>query len=249
MGGGMGADAQSLLLTLLGAAVIRIAADNTFEQYVRAGLRPWLMIAGIVLAAIGVVALARDHVPRFQHRHANADSEVGPNGGSRMRVAWLLVLPVLAIFIVAPGPLGAYSATRGGGGVGAAPRDANGFAPLPAGDPAPDTVRDFSERALWDDGRTLQGRRISLTGFVTPRDGGSFYLTRMMITCCAADATPIKVTITGDAGAHLANTWLTVTGTFAGVDHANATDGRDPVPILHAETVNPVRPPTNPYES
>jgi len=239
----MGTDAQSLLLALIGAAVIRIGVDNSFEQYVRSSMRPWLVAAGAVLAAVGVITLARDNVRRFRPATTEAAEHT-----ARIGVAWLLVLPVLAIFVVAPGALGAYSAARGDGSVGSAPPDANGFSPLPAGDPVPDTLRDFSERAVWDDARTLTGRRISLTGFVTPGDGNTIYLTRMMITCCAADASPIKVTVTGDIGAPPANSWLTVTGAYAGLDSRHAKPGHDPLPILHAETVRPVKPPTNPYE-
>jgi len=233
-------DAQSILLVLLGAAITRIAADNTFEQYVRAGLRPWLIAAGVVLIAVGLYALVRENLRRFRGEHEPTE---------KLRVGWLLVLPVLAIFIVAPGALGAYSASRGGGGVGAAPPDANGFSPLPAGNPVSDTVRDFSQRALWDNAKTLHGRQITLTGFVTPRDGTTIYLTRMMITCCAADASPIKVTITGTIGKRPANSWLKITGTYAGVDKAHLADGDDPLPILHAQTVQSVSAPTNPYES
>jgi uncharacterized repeat protein (TIGR03943 family) len=227
-------DTQSILVILLGAAVTRIAVDNTFLQYVRAGLRPWLIAAGVVLILVGIACLVRD----FRQK----------SPGHRLRVGWLLVLPVLAIFVVAPGALGAYSASRGGGGVGTAPPDSNGFSPLPAGNPVPDTVRDFSERALWDNARTLHGRHVQLTGFVTPADAHTIYLTRMFITCCAADASPVRIAITGPIGNHPANSWLKIAGTYAGVDTKNLNGG-DPVPIVRAESITSIKPPTNPYEN
>jgi putative membrane protein len=260
-------DAQSILLVLIGAAITRITVDNTFLQYVRAGLRPWLLIAGVILIAVGLTALARENLPRLKSRH-NTESDghqesrqpesrrpesshpedSHPNNSHRQRIAWLLVVPVLAIFVVEPGALGAYSASRGGGGVGSAPPNSNGFTPLPAGSPVPDTIRDFSQRALWDHGRTLTGRHVTLTGFVTPRGHGQIYLTRLMITCCAADASPINIRIDGSVGAQPANSWLQITGNYAGIDHSQP-NGEDPVPILRAVTVRPMKPPTNPYEN
>jgi uncharacterized repeat protein (TIGR03943 family) len=235
-------DAQSILLILLGAAITRITVDNTFLQYVRAGLRPWLLVAGGILIIVGLVALVREIRPRFR----TGKSE--PHG-HRQRIAWLLVVPVMAIFVVEPGALGAYSASRGGGGgVGSAPPNSNGFSPLPAGNPVSDTVRDFSQRALWDHGRTLTGRHITLTGFVTPRGKQQIYLTRLMITCCAADASPITIRIDGKVGARPTNSWLQITGIYAGIDK-NQPDGEDPVPILHAENVQQIKAPTNPYEN
>jgi uncharacterized repeat protein (TIGR03943 family) len=234
-------DAQSLLLVLLGAAITRITLDNTALQYVRAGLSPWLLAAGLILIAIGLIALVREHVPRLR-RIDSAEH------GSRMRVAWLLVVPVLAIFVVQPGALGAYSASRGGGGVGQAPPDSNGFTPLPKGKSVPDTVKDFSERALWDHGRTLTGRQVVLSGFVTPRDHQHFYLTRMLITCCAADASPIEIRIDGAGAGRPANTWVQITGTYAGIDHSEPA-GTDPVPIVQAERIAVISQPKNPYAS
>jgi putative membrane protein len=245
-------DAQSILLVLIGAAITRITVDNTFLQYVRAGLRPWLLIAGVVLIVVGLTALARENLPRLKSnrsRQSNRDGESDTDSHHHpQRIAWLLVIPVLAIFVVEPGALGAYSASRGGGGVGSAPPNSNGFSPLPAGNPVSDTIRDFSQRALWDHGRTLTGRHVTLTGFVTPRGHGQIYLTRLMITCCAADASPINIRIDGTVGAQQANSWLQITGNYAGIDR-NQPDGEDPVPILRAVKVHPIKPPTNPYEN
>ncbi|MBO0880219.1 MAG: TIGR03943 family protein [Mycobacterium sp.] len=236
----MNRDAQSLLLVLVGAAITRIAVDHTALQYVRAWLSLWLLVAGSILIAIGLIALVRENGP---WRRTSAGGQ-----GSRMRVAWLLVVPVLAIFVIQPGALGAYSAARGGGGVGQAPPDSNGFTPLPKGKPLPDTVKDFSERALWDHGRTLTGRHITLSGFVTPRDRQHFYLTRMLITCCAADASPIEIRIDGGGAGRPANTWVQITGTYAGIDHSQPA-GEDPIPIVHAERIAVISQPKNPYAS
>jgi uncharacterized repeat protein (TIGR03943 family) len=190
-------DTQSLLLVLLGGAVLRISADSTFLRYVRAWTRPYLLTAGAVLLLLGLLSLYRERAGGDPDRH-------GPP------VGWLLLLPVFAIFLVAPPALGSYAAAGRGNEV-APPAGRGGTPPLPAGDPVTTTLTDFAVRAIWDGGRSLAGRRVRLVGFITPRPGGGFYLTRMVITCCAADARPLKVLISGGpAEQPAADSWLAV---------------------------------------
>ncbi len=102
------------------------------------------------------------------------------------RVAWLLTLPALALLLFPPPALGSYSADRE-----AAQRAAQGvgtFRALPAGNPLELTVGEFSSRAIFDSGRSLKGRTVRLTGFVTHGDDGTWYVTRLLVSCCAADA-------------------------------------------------------------
>ncbi|HEY2175374.1 MAG TPA: TIGR03943 family protein [Mycobacteriales bacterium] len=250
----MNQDAQSLLVVLVGAAVTRIAADGSYQLYVRGNLRPWLLIAGIVLIVIGIVSLLRSDLRRRGNDAVeHADDGVAADGdghghahtGQRW-VAWLLLAPILVIFLVAPPALGAYTAAHRGGGV-AKPVGDSTFTALPAGSAVPDTLRDFSERAVWDKGRTLTGRTVALTGFVTPRTGGGIFLTRMMITCCAADASPIEVMVTGTIPRVRANEWLKVTGRYAGLDHRD-DNGSGPLAVLRVVRITPVGAPAEPYE-
>lgn len=243
----MSRNLQSILLLLVGGAVTRIAIDNSYVEYVRTALRPWLIVAGVALIAVAVGCLIRDNVLRAAGTREleTAEREHGHDHSRTPRVALLLLLPVLTIFVVTPGALGAFSARRAGGSVGARPGGGDaGFPALPAGTAALG-VRDFSQRGVWDDGRTLTGRTVALSGFVTPRDNGGIYLTRMFISCCAADASPIKVRIIGTPAAYPANAWITITGSFAGVDKSDPVQG--PIPILKGASAAPAKPPTNPY--
>lgn len=251
----MNQDAQSLLVVLVGAAVTRIAADGSYQLYVRGNLRPWLLTAGIVLIVIGIVSLLRSDLRRrrrddgVEHAEdgvaADGDGHGHAHTGQRW-VAWLLLAPILIIFLVAPPALGAYTAAHRGGGV-AKPVGDSTFTALPAGSAVHDTLRDFSERAVWDKGRTLTGRTVALTGFVTPRPGGGIFLTRMMITCCAADASPIEVMVTGPVPRVRANEWLKISGRYAGLDHRD-DNGSGPLAVLRAVRIAPVSAPAEPYE-
>jgi uncharacterized repeat protein (TIGR03943 family) len=271
-------DTQSVLLVLLGGAVVRISVDDTYLRYVRSWTRPYLLTAGLLLVVLGLVSLWREHLAR---RSRGAGSESGTAVGAHdqafgagqpaagyptqpaatdlagsdgpehdhghgPRVAWLLLLPIFAIFLVAPPALGSYAAGRGGNDI-AQPQGDSSFAPLPDGDPVTTTLADYATRAIWDQGRSLQARRIRLLGFVSPRPGGGYYVTRLVITCCAADARPIKIAVQGQAGQFAPDSWIAVTGSYGGMDAAAAK--REQIPIIKADAVTQVKAPSEPYES
>ncbi|WP_091228013.1 TIGR03943 family protein [Microbacterium sp. 3J1] len=84
------------------------------------------------------------------------------------------------------------------------------------------------------------GKTVTLTGFVTPTDGDSVNLTRMVITHCVIDAQPATVPVTIDAGEFETGQWVEVEGTVK----ADA-DGS-----LHVDptTVTAIDEPGDPYE-
>jgi uncharacterized repeat protein (TIGR03943 family) len=260
-------EVQSVLLFIIGAAVLRISVDGTYVRYVKNWLQLPLMASGVVLVILGLVAAwqdgllrrlptesARDHSeveagelahPTTRHdlrrgeRHDNGHQHGGP------RVAWLLLLPVLAIFLIAPPALGSYAAARDSGAV-AKPADTSAFPALPdSKDPVPLALDDFAVRATWDEGRSLRGRTVRLSGFVTPRDTGGWYLTRMALACCAADARAVKVHVR-EAPDLAPDTWVEVVGRWAPSD--GDVSSVDAIPVVTAEEVQQIEEPTNPYE-
>lgn len=268
----MNRDTQSVLLLLVGGALVRISVDDTYLRYVKGWLQPGLIAAGVVLVVIALVSLWREHLADPAHRPATGAAggpapgaaDAAPpavpaadgadpgaaevaghdHGHGGPRVAWLLLLPVLAIFVVAPPALGSYAAARGSSEI-TEPGDSD-FAPLPAGDPVTTTLLDYATRAIWDGGRSLDGRRVRLVGFVSPRPDGGYDLTRLVVACCAGDSRPVRVEIQdGDRG-FAADTWIAVTGSYGGVVPRK---GDEQVPVLRADTVEEVSAPADPYES
>lgn len=227
--------AEGALLLLLGNAVLRIALEGTYVYYVKEGLRPLLIGSGAVLVALGAAALAEVLLPR--RRPAPTCGH-----GDLPRVAWLLVLPVFTVFLVAPGPLGSYAAARDSGTV-PEPRSSH-YPPLPPGDPVQLGLGEYAVRAVWDSGRTLTGRTVALTGFVTHREAGGWYLTRMALTCCAADGRATKIEVRG--GRELApDTWVRVVGEYVPTD---IDDPATAIAALRAGAVVEVPRPAQPYE-
>ena len=82
-----------------------------------------------------------------------------------------------------------------------------------------------------------------LTGFVTPAKDGTWYVTRIGLTCCVADGTAFMVEARGQT-APPKNKWVTVTGQWA--EPSKRPDGD--VAALTIDTVKPVTAPANPYE-
>ncbi|MCX5369241.1 TIGR03943 family protein [Streptomyces sp. NBC_00015] len=249
------------LLLLTGGAVLRITLfGDLYLRYVQAGLRPYLIVSGVALVLLGLVtAVLRHRTPGphedVHHEDVHHEDDAGPaghagheghsHGPAGPRVAWLLTLPALALLLFPPPALGSYSAGRE-----AAQRAAQGvgaFPALPAGNPVELTVAEFSSRAIYDSGRSLKGRTVRLTGFVTHGDDGTWYVTRLVVTCCAADATTGKVEIrNADDDVLPADTWVTVTGAWRPKGRLGS-DAAWP-PVLDAATVAQVKQPADPYE-
>jgi uncharacterized repeat protein (TIGR03943 family) len=229
---------QGVILLLVGAAVFRASITDLYLRYVKEGLRPFLIAAGVLLIVAGVMTLwyefkgVKEHGKEHGHEH-------------RFSTAWLLMVPVLALLMVVPPALGSFAAGR----TGTSLPQASDFGPMPAGDPAKISVIEYASRAVFDHGRSLGERRVRMTGFLVPGPSGQVYLTRMILTCCAADARPVKVGLTGDVPTGMKpDTWVDVTGRYtarAGTDSVN----HETIPFLDVLGYKLVNVPREQYES
>jgi uncharacterized repeat protein (TIGR03943 family) len=238
-------ETQNILLVLLGGALLKISLTGTFLRYVKPSHKWLLIIGGAIMVGLALVSIVRDLV-RTARQDPAGDEHAGHTHGSRS--AWLLMLPVLAVFLVAPPALGADSVQRSGttNRAAAANDGMSLFPPLPAGEVISLPLSDFSSRAAWDTGNSLNDRAIKLTGFVV-HDGAATYVARLAIACCAADAFPVKVKLedSPDAAALANDTWVE---TVVTVKPGTATRSNDYVPSATAAAVQKVSQPEDPYE-
>ncbi|MFE5137264.1 TIGR03943 family putative permease subunit [Streptomyces fagopyri] len=251
----MNRQAQAAIMFLVGAAVLHAGFTDLYLRYVKAGLRPLLLAAGVVLILAALATVRYDRrASKGEGRHGEGEGEGTAEGtGSgdghghahrEPRVSWLLVLPLFALILVAPPALGSYSALH----TGTALQAPLAYPRLPATDPLPLSVVDYAGRAAYGHGRTLGHRRIEVTGFVALGHDGTPYLVRMALNCCAADAQPVKIGLTGHIPPVLQpDAWLRVTGTYTG------KRAKDPVndgviPFLDVTEARPVPTPHDPYD-
>ncbi|MGW0946159.1 TIGR03943 family putative permease subunit [Streptomyces sp. NPDC002623] len=258
----MNRQSQAAVLFLLGAALLHAGTTDLYLRYVKAGLRPLLLAAGAILI-LTALATAWYERRRSQREQRQADDQGhaphhgqghAPHHGQghapdhaphpEPRVSWLLILPLLALILVAPPALGSYSATR----TGTALQEPLAYPALPATDPLPLSVVDYAGRAVYDHGRTITGREVELTGFVALDHDGTPYLIRMALNCCAADAQPVKIGLTGAIPPVLQpDTWLTVTGTYTPrTSRDPVNDG--PIPFIKVTEARPTKTPRDPYD-
>jgi uncharacterized repeat protein (TIGR03943 family) len=233
-------DTQHVLLVLLGGALLRIVADDTYLRYVRPSHRLLLLAAGAAIVVLAAVALVRD---RALSRATLSGEGTHQHAGVERHVPWLLLAPALVIALVAPPALGADAVSRAGSR-NAVLQDTDVFGPLPPGDAPELSIGEFVQRAAWDTSGSLDGRGVTLIGFAVRR-GAAMELARMSISCCAADARPNRVRMVGDLGEIPPDTWLRVQGS---AQPGSATAASGYVPALTVTMFEQVDAPADPYE-
>ncbi|MDH6214729.1 TIGR03943 family putative permease subunit [Streptomyces pseudovenezuelae] len=258
----MNRQAQAAVLFLTGAALLHAGFTDLYLRYVKAGLQPLLLLAGVVLIAAALATVWYEWRGRKQgepqgaekadgaalagdgHGSADLDDDGHDHVHREPRISWLLVLPLLALILVAPPALGSYSAMR----TGTALQKPYGYDNLPAAGPLRLSVVDYASRAVYQHGRTLDGRQIKVTGFVALDHAGTPYLVRMALNCCAADAQPVKIGLTGKVPPVLQpDKWLEVTGTYTTREVKDPVNN-GPIPFLQVSSATPVATPADPYD-
>ena len=238
---------QAVIMLLLGGSILKATLTDVFLRYVKAGLRPYLLVAGLLLVAAAVMTIwfeLRSGVTapaeEDEHGHGHGDD----HAHHEPRVGWLLILPVVALLLLTPPALGSYAA--GQAGAVALTSDSD-YPPLPAGNPAPLGLLDYASRAIFDGGKSLAGRTVQLSGFITPGPDGHPMLARIVLTCCAADGRPIKVGLAGTTTIDAPpDSWVQVVGVYStqvGKDPVNQAD----VAYVEVKSWQEISEPKQPY--
>lgn len=229
---------QGLVLVFLGVVLVRLAAGGAYLSFVTPWMRWPIIISGVLL----IIVAAGPALGLSETRAEGHGTDRDPTEHGVPAATWLLLLPGLVVFTVSPPALGAYLAERRAGDAPAASPTST-FAPLPAGDPVEVELEEFVWRAQVDDGTTLADRTVRVSGFVTHGKDGGWYVTRMSIGCCAADATVARVRV-DDPSTPERDSWVEVTGTWV---EGTGTKRRE-VPRIIAGDVAGIRTPRQTYQ-
>ncbi|MFH7595568.1 TIGR03943 family protein [Streptomyces racemochromogenes] len=251
-----------LLLALTGTGLLHTTVrSDVYLRYVKEGLRPYLVASGLLLLALGFAGLGVELVHRLREPagddtdehdapvhagdgRAHGDDDDHGHGhvhgqGAGRHIAWLLAAPALTLMFVAPPALGSYTASRDGSASGG---EQSAYGDLGDAATTPMALEEFIGRAVHAP-KTLDGREVRLLGFVSAgKSPDTWYLNRLKLSCCAADARTLHVEVHG-AKAPGNDTWVEVTGVW----RAGHVTVENPVPALAVEVLKPVPPPRNPY--
>jgi uncharacterized repeat protein (TIGR03943 family) len=239
-------ETQNILLILLGGALLKLALTGMYLRYVKPALQPFLIVTGVIMVLLAVVAIARDMAAAKRAEVVEPD-EHGHDHHHASRSPWMLLLPVLAVFLISPPALGADTVGRADNrNASQKSNQRSAFAQLPSDQVITMPMSDFVTRTAWDDSGSLNNRKVKLTGFVVRKDD-AVYLARLIISCCAADASPVKVRMEGAQFDALAiDQWVEITGQVVPGSASKATSY---VPTLTVADVQLIAAPPDPYES
>jgi uncharacterized repeat protein (TIGR03943 family) len=222
---------------LLGTAaiVIRLVLTGEFTWFVQRQMLIPLVLSAVIVAVLGA------WMWRTGAREADDDDDHVPG------VAWLFALPLVVVLGVAPTQLGAFAAQSSTSWV--PQRVVEPLPPATSGRPTEVKVSEFLRLAFWDETRSLDDRPVRLTGFVInddERDGG-FWLTRFVVSCCAADGSPAQVWVQTDA--ELADEeWVVAEGVWDPPGFAGYPDDGTAVVEFDPTAVTVIESPDDPYE-
>jgi uncharacterized repeat protein (TIGR03943 family) len=186
---------QGLLLAALAVVLIRISLTGEYLHFVATWMRWPLLVTGVILLGMAFRPALRWHT---------MTPSTAPGS------AWLLFLPAVMVFVVAPPPLGAYLAER------RADQPATLKAPESLSEPTVIgpllfTPGEFAWGASQpDDPMGLAKQEVRVTGFVTTA-GKDWFLTQLEISCCAADAMVVRIRVEGHP-VPPRDQWVQVTG-------------------------------------
>lgn len=247
------ADAAALLAGLAGLT-LWLSLTDAFYRYLRPTMRPWLVAAGVFVAGLALATAVT------AWRESRRDGAVS----ARPSVAgWLLVVPLVIALSTDPGALGAFAVRQQAGGyvpVGDFDLDAHLRSHTWGGQVPSLQLHQFLAAAKDDDEqRLLADTTVRLTGFVVhdrgadggPDPDGGFTLARLMIGCCAGDASGLLVAVRGHDGPRPdEEAWVEVTGRFdPALTAAQPQDAiAGSVPVLAVSSLRHVDEPREPYE-
>ncbi|WP_327140600.1 TIGR03943 family putative permease subunit [Nocardia sp. NBC_01327] len=213
-------EAQNLVLLLIGGAVLWITLDGSYARYVKPSLHPYLLVSAAGFIVLALVAIVRDI------RRGAAPDEHDEHEHGTGRAQWLLLLPIAALLFIAPPALGANGVQSSSpvqaitGDAASALPGQRAFPPLPAGDAPAVPVVELVQRALQDSTHSLDGREVTISGFIVrPKDlerdhpgAADADLAKVVITCCVADAQYALVHLAGLPEVIPDDQWLQLRG-------------------------------------
>ncbi|HMA36063.1 MAG TPA: TIGR03943 family protein [Chloroflexia bacterium] len=238
---------QSVILLGLAGVLAGKVLGGSIGFYINPSLAGLTLAAAIGLVPIGLAAgWAAWRGPPPGHGPADAATRPGP---ARWLIAGVLVIP-LAIGLLPPRPLDSAALTGRSVNSGGAGPASGAAGPAAAGDPRARTIFDWVRAFQQAAGPApLASQPVDVTGFVyrdpagPAPDADYWTVARFTVTCCAADASGVALTVRSPGAASLpADSWVHVVGTLGLETREGETR-----PVVFADQVTRIPPPADPY--
>jgi putative membrane protein len=224
------------LLLFLGLKVI----TNQLTWYINARFLTIAQI-GILFLAILVFRLVMElRKSHYEHDHEPAVSPVN---------LWIMLIPLLIGVLIPAHPLGASAISSKGFTTSSA------LISSQAASHQFETESEQRDILDWvtlfdveDDLKPLMGQEAAVVGFVYHDERlpkGQFFVSRIVVSCCAADGFPVVMIVDWPEAASLKqDTWVRVSGP---VDQTYFDKQPQAIPFIRAKTVEVVPQPAYPY--
>jgi len=233
---------QAVLLLTLFLFLSTKVVSNQLSWYIHPRFAT-LTLIGILFLGLLVYRLVLEMKGSFAPEHDEYDDRVAPVN------LWIMLIPLLVGILIPARPLGAATVSTKG--------------PI-ASAPLVSSQADNQERLVPAEKRNIvgwvtlfafeenldqyMGEEASVIGFVyhdKRLPPGQFFVSRIVLSCCAADGYAFTMMVDWPQAASLKpDTWVRVTGP---VGKAYFADDPQAIPLIHATTVEIVPQPDDPY--
>jgi uncharacterized repeat protein (TIGR03943 family) len=209
----------------------------------------------VLIAALALLVLSALYVLLYQPT-AEAAPAFAPTGRMRQLGRWfVLLIPVVAASILSPSALSSTTLNNRSSTAGAAPmpswnaasqKSAQEALAADPNQPVPVEVTDLITLSHSPDQiKAFDGRKVRVVGLFVTTPGSAPKLVRWIMWCCAADAMPASVELSGNTfGTWKDTQYLEVIGTA----HFPSTLGHV-VPQIEVDSIAPTQEPDEPYLS
>ena len=245
--------APAAVMSAWGTVMLHTIASGHINRLLNPMFRSYVLIAGVALMLISVAYIWLYQAPE------TAGPALAPTGRLRQSLRWLaLLIPVVAAAMLSPDALSSTTSMNR-----AALNSTAGVTPMPSmsdatkadvdralsadpNQPVPVEVTDLITLSKTPEQmKSFAGRPVRSVGFIVQQAGGTPKLLRWIMWCCAADAQPASVQLSGNvSGTFKEDQWYEVVGTAEFPSTLGQT-----IPRINVQTIKPTVEPDEPYLS
>jgi uncharacterized repeat protein (TIGR03943 family) len=234
---------QALLLFALFLFFLVKVINNQLNWYIN--LR-FLVLTQIGIVFLAILAQRLFTEARHPHEHRQDDKHDHEHAFAPANL-WIMFIPLLIGVLIPAKPLDSSAVSAKGLASSSALVSSQSSSKLFQTESEQRNVLDWVKLFYFEkDLSPYIGQRASVVGFVYFDDQlpqGQFFVSRFIISCCAADAYAVGMIVDWpDVASLKGDVWVKVSGPVEAVSFDNGTS-----PLIRAEAVEIVSPPDQPY--